>query len=47
MITYSLSERKVEVSPSWTKYLLTTHPIEFITTIGKVNGRFKTDIALV
>ena len=45
MITYSLSERKVEVSPSWTKYFLTTHPIEFITTIGKVNGRFKTDIA--
>lgn len=45
MTIYNLSERKVEVSPSWTKYLLTTHPVEFITTIGKVNGRFKTDIA--
>src|SRR3989344_1194857 len=42
---YADQKNKVEVSPSWTKYLLTTHPVEFITTIGKVNGRFKTDIA--
>jgi len=37
--------RKVLVSPSWTKYLLTTHPIEFITTIGNVNGRIMPNIA--
>lgn len=36
---------KVQVDPSWTKYLLTTHPVEFITTIGRVNSKLKTDIA--
>lgn len=37
--------RKVEVCPNWTKYLLTTHPIEFITTIGRVNGKIMPNIA--
>ncbi len=37
--------RKVQVCPSWTKYLLTTHPVGFITTIGKVNGRIMPNVA--
>lgn len=44
-LIYKSFDGKREVSPSWTKYLLSTHPIEFITTIGKINGIFKTDIA--
>ncbi len=36
---------KIQVTSSWTKYLLTTHPVEFITTIGKIGGELKTDIA--
>ena len=36
---------KISVPPSWTKYLLATHPVEFITTIGKINKKIKTDIA--
>ena len=42
---YNQSKNKVNVSPIWTKYLLTTHPVEFITTIGRINGYIKTDIA--
>ncbi len=37
--------RKIQVCPSWTKYLLSTHPIEFITTIGRVNGKIIPNIA--
>src|SRR3989344_4961239 len=37
--------RKVQVCPSWTKYLLTTHPVEFITTVGKIKGRLMPNIA--
>ena len=43
--TYKEPLTKINVDPSWTKYLLTTHPVEFITTIGRANGKLKTDIA--
>jgi len=43
--SYAENDGKVKVDPSWTKYLLTTHPVEFITTIGRVNETLKTDIA--
>jgi flavin reductase (DIM6/NTAB) family NADH-FMN oxidoreductase RutF len=36
---------KVLCDPSWTKYILTTHPIEYISTIGRVNGRIITNVA--
>ncbi|MEK6825485.1 MAG: flavin reductase [Nanoarchaeota archaeon] len=36
---------KMPCSPSWTKYLLTTHPIEYISTIGRVKGRVMTNVA--
>ncbi len=36
---YTKSERKVEVPVKWTKHLMTTHPIVFITTIGELNGK--------
>ncbi|MBI5803422.1 flavin reductase [Candidatus Pacearchaeota archaeon] len=44
-LLYTKPSGKIEVSPDWTKYLLATHPVVFITTIGKASGRFKTDIA--
>jgi flavin reductase (DIM6/NTAB) family NADH-FMN oxidoreductase RutF len=43
--SYSSSKSKIQVMPSWTKYLLTTHPVEFITTIGEINGTLRTDVA--
>ena len=42
---YCAPSSKIQVLPSWTKYLLVTHPVEFITTIGKISGKLKTDIA--
>ena len=42
--SYCEAKGKVEVSVAWTKYLLTTHPIEFITTVGRINGKLMTDI---
>lgn len=42
---YSSPNSKKEVSSSWTKYLLVTHPVEFITSVGRVNGKLKTNIA--
>ncbi|HLD06482.1 MAG TPA: flavin reductase family protein [Candidatus Nanoarchaeia archaeon] len=36
---------KVQVPVGWTKYLLVTHPVEFITTIGRVNGKMMSNIA--
>ncbi len=44
-LPYLKSDNKIKVSPSWTKYLLTTHPVVFITTIGRIHERYKTDIA--
>ncbi len=43
--SYCAPSSKIPVLPSWTKYLLSTHPVEFITTIGRINGVLKTDIA--
>ncbi len=36
---------KVPCSPLWTKYLLTTHPIEYISTVGRVNGKIMSNVA--
>lgn len=36
---------KIPVPISWTKHLLTTHPIEFISTIGRINGELIADVA--
>ncbi|MBI2499212.1 flavin reductase family protein [Candidatus Woesearchaeota archaeon] len=43
--TYQQASSKTEVDPSWTKYLLVTHPVEFITTIGRVSGRVIANVA--
>ncbi len=42
---YNSPKSKVQVPVEWTKYLLTTHPVEFITTIGRVNRRLIPNIA--
>lgn len=42
---YEKSDKKIEVPTKWTSYLLATHPIQFITTIGRVNEKLKTNIA--
>src|SRR3989338_4273264 len=42
---YQKANTKVEVDPSWTKHLLATHPVQYITTVGKVNRRLMTNIA--
>ena len=43
--SYCATTSKIQVLPSWTKYLLVTHPVQFVTTIGTINSRLKTDIA--
>ena len=43
--SYNSPDSKQLVSPDWTKYLLVTHPIEFITTVGRVNGKIIVDVA--
>jgi|SRR3989344_772840 len=44
-LVFSSPTSKTQVPVEWTKYLLTTHPVEFITTIGKVRGRLITNVA--
>jgi len=36
----------IEVSPSWTKYLMSTHPVVLITTIGRVRGKVIPGVAV-
>ncbi len=42
---YKDSAFKTEVPIGWTKHLMTTHPVVFITTIGEVNGELIAGIA--
>lgn len=42
---YAKPKNKVQVDLHWTKYLLLTHPIQFITTLGKVRRKLETNIA--
>src|SRR3989344_867021 len=42
---YKLSKQKIVAPIGWTKYVMTTHPIVFITTIGKVGKRLIAGVA--
>ena len=42
---YTQPENKVQVDPYWVKYLLLTHPVQLITTIGRVRGKLETNVA--
>lgn len=44
-LVYVKPKSKVQVDPHWTKYLLLTHPVQFITTIGRVRGKLETNVA--
>lgn len=43
--SYKIPKNKKECSPDWTKYILVTHPVQFISTIGRVNGKIITNVA--
>lgn len=42
---YKKSASKIEAPIYWTKHLMTTHPIVFITTIGEVKNQLITGVA--
>ncbi|ODS41014.1 hypothetical protein BEH94_02760 [Candidatus Altiarchaeales archaeon WOR_SM1_SCG] len=42
---YKQSSSKIEVPINWTKHLMSTHPIVFITTIGKLKDKLITGAA--
>ncbi len=44
-LLYAKAINKRVVDPNWAKHLLVTHPIQFITTIGCVHGKYTTNIA--
>lgn len=42
---YPVVDSKLFAPISWTKHLLTTHPIEFISTVGRINRELVADVA--
>ncbi len=44
-LSFASPNTKIQVSPDWTKYLMTTHPIQFVSTIGRINEKLMTNIA--